>query len=180
MQVDCLICGHPCQAQLDAFVQAVDDPADFLDDHYATHVLEQMNKVIKGIYGDGATLVDLKTLRLHVFQHPIVTDQGQIVVLEDARMVRADGRYLTVPSVHQAIALIMAMGQENLRLHPEDVKPHHMLKAMSLADRVGLTLDEQELEQLLLQKIQEKPGANGEQSQPLLPPVSVVEAEVGG
>jgi hypothetical protein len=176
MQDDCLICGHPCQAELDAFIQAVDDPSDFLDDHYASRILEQMNKVIEGIYGEEATPVDLKTLRVHAFQHPIITDQGQIVVLEDARMVRADGRYLTVPTLHQAIALIMAMGQENLRLHPEDVKPHHLLKAMALASHIGLTFNEEELEQLLLQKIQEKPHTDGNR-QPLLPPVEV---EVGG
>lgn len=168
---DCFICGHLLQGEIDAMIQKW-DPESLMDDEGGMSLLGRINDLIERTYGVEARQAELRDVRVHALKHPMITTEGEIAIYEDTQMVRIGDKYLPIPTLRQAVVTLIALGLENIRLRPDTVQPHHTIKVMQLAKQLGMTLGQEELEDVLRARIAQPriPPAGDSGENPFLPP----------
>jgi len=146
----CFLCNHPLRGTLDGLID--DASGDGIDD--TQDILDKLNSEIGAVYGSHARMCDADTLQVHL-GHDLVVTGTNIRLADDKQMIRMGDREYNVPTVEEAIVAILACGIHNLRMRPDLVTPHHMLRALQELRQSNISFEEGTLEDKILEKMQE-------------------------
>ena len=169
--MDCLICNHTLQSEIDGVLAQVADPTTLLySDPKANETTARINRLIKGHLGGKAPMVDVATLRTHLIKHEQITTEGTITIADDRRSIELEGHVMPVHTFKDTLNIMIGLGVENMTLRPHLVSPTNVLRALQLMKQVGLTTDEEEIEHVLGSKVADHDDAPDPDEAPMLPP----------